>query len=978
MKRTGFLLSNIYQGSSIAMWKAIAEASLAEDGVLYVFPGGRLEYDDEYLKNSIYALASPENIDNAIIWASALTGKGDPAAFVREKASQMHVVSIGLCVDGIASVSFDAYAGMLSEVRHFIYAHHQTRIAFLRGPENHDSSQRRYRAYLDALEEAGIPYDPELVTTPRSWADGRAGIEELVEKRGLVPGKDFTALIAASDMLLLAADGYLEQIGCRVPDDIILGGFNANEENILIRKEPTTVRLPVVQLARAACCLLAEDVNAEIILPAPLVIRASCGCAWKKNKEEYLEAISNELRSDEELSRIFEAADSGSEDLEKMVEAYSGGNAALLSGYAALSEKHEANRLFTSIIQAERVKTVRERFNTRYITNCLDAFKRELFASRSADDIPSIMRNTLPLLGISKCFVVLYRDFTESVLKGGFSKDRLYTEEIPFLRKKMLPASLEEEERGTFVIEPLYYANEELGYLVIGTSWCEGYILEDIRSSLSSALKSLLISAESKSVKKAAEEEERFQLEFYSRVSEGMQDSLSQVKKLIESGSDRSLVLDKLTAAEHLLELSMDEYDHKEIVKRLLSASNIAADALAIGMEGKDIPEKLPAVEADRDIIRQVLSISYFLLGKKAALSVSLSLEGVVFLMEGSPEMSKNSIELAEKHVILHSGTYRVSSSGIRLTLPYPTLSSAAAAKAERIICLKGDEIPSSLMPLSPEIIAPEALPEALSSGNPAIAWTKNQKILGRVLGGSRSARSIPCICFSLGDEISLKSVIGSPEKTHICIIGDVTLPPALRSYDTLRLSPDELDAADGAMILTAGLGPAVRLKSQQRFARTPVIALCAHIDERSTQGILELPNLMIVNTSILESPDVASRLIELLSGGNLLPALTGVLVKKAILYINRYARTSISRWQLAEAVNISEDYLTRIFRKEIGISPWDYLNRYRIQIASDLLTSTAASISDIASAAGFQDQAYFCRVFKKIKGVSPGQIRRG
>ena len=72
----------------------------------------------------------------------------------------------------------------------------------------------------------------------------------------------------------------------------------------------------------------------------------------------------------------------------------------------------------------------------------------------------------------------------------------------------------------------------------------------------------------------------------------------------------------------------------------------------------------------------------------------------------------------------------------------------------------------------------------------------------------------------------------------------------------------------------------------------------------------------------------------------------------------------------------MSEDYLTRIFKKELGLSPWDYLNRYRIWMAGTLLRNTGMSVNDVAEATGFQDQAYFCRVFKKIRGFSPSRVR--
>ena len=57
-------------------------------------------------------------------------------------------------------------------------------------------------------------------------------------------------------------------------------------------------------------------------------------------------------------------------------------------------------------------------------------------------------------------------------------------------------------------------------------------------------------------------------------------------------------------------------------------------------------------------------------------------------------------------------------------------------------------------------------------------------------------------------------------------------------------------------------------------------------------------------------------------------------------------------------------------------MSPWEYLNRYRIHVASDLLASTNLPLSEVALQTGFQDQAYFCRVFKKYRGCTPSGLR--
>jgi YesN/AraC family two-component response regulator len=59
-----------------------------------------------------------------------------------------------------------------------------------------------------------------------------------------------------------------------------------------------------------------------------------------------------------------------------------------------------------------------------------------------------------------------------------------------------------------------------------------------------------------------------------------------------------------------------------------------------------------------------------------------------------------------------------------------------------------------------------------------------------------------------------------------------------------------------------------------------------------------------------------------------------------------------------------------------LGLSPWDYLNRYRIYQARELLRRTSDSVRVIARQVGFKDHAYFSRVFRNLTGVSPQKFR--
>jgi YesN/AraC family two-component response regulator len=60
----------------------------------------------------------------------------------------------------------------------------------------------------------------------------------------------------------------------------------------------------------------------------------------------------------------------------------------------------------------------------------------------------------------------------------------------------------------------------------------------------------------------------------------------------------------------------------------------------------------------------------------------------------------------------------------------------------------------------------------------------------------------------------------------------------------------------------------------------------------------------------------------------------------------------------------------------ETGISLWDYLNRFRIQKAKELLLHSDASITAIAAEVGYQDVGYFGRIFHKVANCSPRAYR--
>jgi YesN/AraC family two-component response regulator len=97
-----------------------------------------------------------------------------------------------------------------------------------------------------------------------------------------------------------------------------------------------------------------------------------------------------------------------------------------------------------------------------------------------------------------------------------------------------------------------------------------------------------------------------------------------------------------------------------------------------------------------------------------------------------------------------------------------------------------------------------------------------------------------------------------------------------------------------------------------------------------------------------------------------------------AMAFIHEHYRDPVSRKDLAEAAGVSQEYLSTCFHRETGVTPSDYLERYRIKQARRLLETTDLPVTRVALEVGFFDSSYFGRVFRREVGVSPVAYRRG
>ena len=94
--------------------------------------------------------------------------------------------------------------------------------------------------------------------------------------------------------------------------------------------------------------------------------------------------------------------------------------------------------------------------------------------------------------------------------------------------------------------------------------------------------------------------------------------------------------------------------------------------------------------------------------------------------------------------------------------------------------------------------------------------------------------------------------------------------------------------------------------------------------------------------------------------------------------YIFNHLYENITLTQLAELTSLNPNYLSNLFKKEVGISFLQFIQQTRIEEAKNLLSYSSYTLAEISTLLNFHDQSHFARIFKKFAGVTPKQFING
>ncbi|WP_291702734.1 response regulator [Clostridium sp.] len=99
--------------------------------------------------------------------------------------------------------------------------------------------------------------------------------------------------------------------------------------------------------------------------------------------------------------------------------------------------------------------------------------------------------------------------------------------------------------------------------------------------------------------------------------------------------------------------------------------------------------------------------------------------------------------------------------------------------------------------------------------------------------------------------------------------------------------------------------------------------------------------------------------------------------IKKALNYVENHFGENLTLKNLADYMNFSAPYLSKIFKKKLGINFNKYILLRRIEESKKILSEKSITINDLAFTVGFNEPNYFCTVFKKEEGMTPLEYKK-
>lgn len=266
--RSGFALF-VYNMSLDAYWNE--DAIPAESSVYDL-----MDYDVIDIIVILHEKIKSNTVTDRIV--AAANSKGVPVIVV--DGEHENAVCIG----------FDYEKGFEKIVRHVIEDHHVRRPHFMAGVKGNYFSERRLEVFKKVIADNQIPFQEDMISYGDFWATPASQAAQCIVDSGHIP----EAVICANDVMAVKVCDVFAENGIRVPEDVIVTGFDGVDEAFICSPGIATVSCNMVTLASAVSDAIeqladGQQTGPHILVEPELYTNESCGCA--KYEEPFFKTL---------------------------------------------------------------------------------------------------------------------------------------------------------------------------------------------------------------------------------------------------------------------------------------------------------------------------------------------------------------------------------------------------------------------------------------------------------------------------------------------------------------------------------------------------------------------------------------------------------------------------------------------------------------------------------------------------------------
>ena len=465
--------------------------------------------------------------------------------------------SIAIAVPSVPSVLVDNARGMRDAIVHLIVHHGFRRIVFIRGPQTNEEAERRFRVYREVLEEFEIAYEPALVTVGDfQRSSGVLAVHQLFDERQaqfdvILAASDIMAL-GAMDALAMHGARVPDDVAVVGFDDVVEARF-ASPPLTTVRQPLYEQGVQATESVLEQ--LQGSSGRQRLTLHTEIVLRRSCGC-FSQSATAYKESLipfdqlsqsgavaqvrplalsamqhaSRGLRTTvpdwnvrlfdaflddlnggessrflailEELLRQDRAKGSDASTWQDVVTALRGQLLPCLPVHdrtrnTAENLWQQALLLITSVV--ERVQ-VQHRLEAEQWVRVLSETNEAVITTFDISALTSSVAEQLPRLGIQSCYLALFEDPATGkqarLIMAHDTQRQLQPNLVGciFEARYLVPEQLLPSNRRTsYIVEPLFFKQQRLGYALFEMGPRQGIIYEALRDQISAALKGAML-----------------------------------------------------------------------------------------------------------------------------------------------------------------------------------------------------------------------------------------------------------------------------------------------------------------------------------------------------------------------------------------------------------------------------------------------------------------------------------------------------